>query len=117
MKVIIAGDREFTDYFKLCNWMTAISRMWLISEVVSGEARGADTMGERWAEEYDIPVKAFPADWERYGNTAGPLRNAQMGDYGNALVAFVAPDSKGTVNMMKIMRDFGKPSIVIPVIP
>ncbi len=117
MKVIIAGDREFTDYLLLYNWVHAVNKMWAISEVVSGGARGTDKMGERWAKEHGTPVKVFPADWKRYGNTAGPLRNAQMGDYGHALLAFVAPSSKGTVNMMKIMRDFGKPAVVIPVIP
>ncbi len=117
MKVIIAGDREFTNYFKMVGWMICINRMWNISEVVSGEARGSDTMGERWAEEEGLPVQPFPAEWERFGNGAGALRNAKMGDYGDALVAFVAPKSKGTVNMMQIMRDFGKPAVVIPVIP
>ena len=65
MKVIIAGSRDCEDYVSL---LVAIHLSHFeITEVVSGCARGADKMGERWAEEHGIPVKRFPADWNKYG--------------------------------------------------
>lgn len=74
---------------------------WFITEVVSGCAPGADTLGEEWAKENGKSVKRFPADWKRYKNAAGPIRNKQMADYADALVAFLHPDSRGTKDMIK----------------
>jgi hypothetical protein len=72
-----------------------------IIEVVSGAARGADIAGERWAEERDIPVKQFKADWDKHGKAAGPIRNAQMADYADCLVAVWDGQSKGTRSMIE----------------
>jgi len=73
---------------------------WDITEVVSGHAPGADTLGERFAKENNIPVKLFPAAWKKLGRAAGPVRNKAMADYAEALVAFLYPHSKGTKSMI-----------------
>lgn len=78
-----------------------------ITEVVSGKARGVDKCGERWADRNGIPVKDFPADWAKHGNSAGPIRNEAMAEYADALIVIplVAEDptynSKGSVDMMR----------------
>jgi len=98
MKTIIAGGRDFDDvdllYFSLLNLP------WDISEVVSGGARGADTLGEVWASSKDIHYNRFPANWDKYGKQAGFLRNVSMGEYADALVAFWDGKSKGTKHMI-----------------
>lgn len=99
MKTIIAGSRHFQDYALMCRSLEPIKAS--ITEVVSGKARGADTLGERWAKENGIPVKEFPAEWAEYGRAAGPIRNGQMAIYADQLVAFLAPNSKGTANMIR----------------
>ncbi|HWB02748.1 MAG TPA: DUF2493 domain-containing protein [Verrucomicrobiales bacterium] len=85
MKVIIAGPRDFHDYDTVARAVTDSG--FEITEVVSGKAPGVDTLGERWAAEHGKAVKEFPADWQKYGRAAGPIRNAQMADYADALVA------------------------------
>lgn len=104
-----------TDYDVLRAWCNDLDVIWCIAEVVSGCARGADTLGEKWAEAYGIKVVRFPAPWEEYGNAAGPIRNATMGDYADALLAFPSPESKGTLHMIRYMRGQGKPAVVVPI--
>ena len=69
-------------------------------EIVCGGATGADTLGKRFAEELGYSVKMFPADWKKYGRRAGPVRNQQMGEYADALIAFWDGISHGTKNMI-----------------
>ncbi len=76
-----------------------------ITEVVSGGAAGADSDGEIWACELNIPVRRFAADWDKHGKAAGPIRNAEMADYAEALIAF--PGGKGTANMVKQAKKKG----------
>jgi len=102
MKLIIAGSRNFTDYPLLKKTLTPIRS--LISEIVSGTARGADQLGEQFALEHDIPIKQFPADWDRYGKPAGYIRNAQMAEYADALIAFWDGKSAGTGHMIEVAR-------------
>ena len=100
MKVIIAGDRTYTDYSEFLSIMRSYLPTMTITEIVSGGAKGADKMGEQYASEYEVPLKVFPANWEQYGKAAGPIRNKQMADYADALIAFIKPGSKGTLDMV-----------------
>jgi hypothetical protein len=111
MKVIIAGGREFSDYRLLkgsCDYYlhNLIERGENI-EIVSGTARGADTLGERYAQERGFKIRRFPADWGRLGLVAGHIRNAQMADYADLLIAFWDEISGGTKNMIDTAREKG----------
>ena len=102
MKVIIAGSRDCTDMKIL---LEAIDESkFNISEVISGGARGADALGETWAKNNNIPLKIFPADWN-IGKSAGYIRNKQMAEYGNALIALWNGESKGTNHMIEIAKN------------
>ena len=68
--------------------------------VVSGTARGADSLGEKYARERGYAVERFPADWQQYGKTAGPVRNRLMADNADALISFWDGHSTGTQNMI-----------------
>lgn len=98
MKTIIAGSRGLDCPNELASVLASLG--WKITEVVSGGCRGIDQLGEAWARERGIPVKVFPADWDRHGRAAGPIRNQQMAEYADALVAFWDGRSRGTEHMM-----------------
>ncbi len=102
MRVIIAGSRTITDYRTV---EEAIERSGFhVTEVVSGAAHGVDQLGEVWAARHGVPVRRFPADWERFGRAAGPRRNqamvthATMAPEGGALIAVWDGLSRGTQN-------------------
>ena len=97
MKTIIAGSRGVDDY-ELVKQVIEDSGF-EITEVVSGGARGADRLGERWARENNVSIKQFIPDWDGLGKKAGHVRNRQMGDYADALIVIIIDDSKGSVGM------------------
>lgn len=106
MKLCIAGSREFNDYDLLCKALKIHGEF--ITEVVSGTARGADRLGERYAQEHDIPIKRFPADWNRYGRRAGMIRNTEMYNYSDYVVTFWDGKSPGTKMMYHASQLAGK---------
>jgi hypothetical protein len=104
MKVIIAGSRDISDYELVVKAVEDSG--FAITEVVSGTARGVDRFGERWARESNVAVKRFPANWDKYGKRAGFLRNVDMADYADALIA-VWNGSTGTANMISLAKKRG----------
>ena len=111
VKVIIAGSRHFNNYDLV---EETIEKLGLeIDEVVYGGAPGADYMGLLWARKHKVKVKTFLAEWSVYGGAAGPLRNKQMAEYGDYLLAFWNGKSKGTKNMIYEMRKKGKHGEVV----
>ena len=106
MKTIIAGSRTAT----LEDTLRAVMNCPFlddITEVVSGCAKGADTYGEMIAEEASTPVKKFPADWNTHGRKAGHLRNQQMAEYCDALIAVWDGKSTGTKDMINRAKRLG----------
>lgn len=100
MKTIIAGSRLITDYSVV---KAAVEESgFKITEVVSGTASGIDRLGEQWAEEQNIPIKRFPAQWKKFGKSAGVIRNKEMGEYADAAIIIWDGVSKGTKNMIDI---------------
>jgi hypothetical protein len=124
MRIIVAGSREFNNYTVLKH--NIINVLLILSpsrkpnaEFVSGTARGADQLGERFAKEYEYPVKRFPTDWDKYGKSAGYRRNEQMAlyakeDYG-VLIAFWNGVSKGTKHMIDIANRYGLKVFIIEI--
>ncbi len=104
MNVIIAGSRTFFDYPFLKQKCDNIlhDRKCVI---FSGCAVGADTLGERYATEKGFQIRKFPADWVKYGNSAGVIRNKKMADNAYHLIAFWDGQSKGTKNMIDVATE------------
>ena len=103
-RLIVAGSRDFTNYELLkqkCDSLLSLKKQTHSIVIVSGTARGADLLGERYAAERGYQVERFPADWENDGKAAGPIRNAQMAAYADALVAFWDGRSRGTKDMIE----------------
>lgn len=106
-KVIIAGGRDFVDLrllTRVCNEiLMPISGKKSIT-VISGHAPGADRTGERYAQEKGFKIKRMPADWKKYGKAAGPIRNREMAEQADALIAFWDGSSRGTAHMIESAR-------------
>lgn len=101
-RIIIAGGREFNDYVLLKAKMDRILSNFdpKTVTIVSGGARGADSLGEQYAKENQLELDIFPADWDTYKKVAGPIRNQYMSWYSNYLVAFWDGGSTGTKHMI-----------------
>jgi hypothetical protein len=106
MRVIIAGSRNIGDMWAL---EAAIRQAdFEITEVVSGRAAGVDTLGEIWADLNGIPKKLFAPDRKKHGwPKAAFVRNAQMADYADALIAVWDGESHGTKHMIECARKKG----------
>jgi hypothetical protein len=88
MRVLVAGDRNWSDprpiEIELCR-LAVINDI----EVIEGEAEGADKIARRIARAFGWPVWKFPADWDKYGRAAGPIRNQRMLDEGTPDVVLI----------------------------
>lgn len=110
-RVVIAGGRDFTDYDRLAAFMD----QWTLdnnmgpdnTDFLSGEARGADTLGKKWALSRGYKVALYPANWDLHGRSAGFKRNEEMAKNATHLVAFWNEVSKGTGNMIWVATKAG----------
>jgi hypothetical protein len=107
LKVIVAGSRSFSDYAFAKTYLDRILANHAEVEIVSGTARGADQLGERYAQERGFAVKKFPADWDTHGKSAGYKRNEQMAIYADHAVIFWDGSSKGTKHMINLCVKHG----------
>lgn len=108
LRTIIAGSRSITDIKFVEEAVRDFNHKgYIINEVVSGGARGVDTLGETWAKERGIPLIIFPADWETYGKMAGFKRNYEMAKYAEALILVWDGKSLGSRSMRCIAENQG----------
>lgn len=113
MKVIIAGSRTFDNYHLFKTIMEEKIKSLPITEVISGMATGPDLMAVNLANVHCIPVQEFPADWDNYGVAAGYIRNVEMAESADYLIAFWDGKSKGTKHMIDTMKKQNKHGEVI----
>ena len=107
-KVIIAGSRGFSNYKLLkgkCNEYLREKRKEYNIIIISGGARGADFYGEKYAQDEGFSLEVFPANWNKFGKSAGFRRNEQMAEVADALIAFWDGKSNGTKHMIEIMEN------------
>jgi hypothetical protein len=116
MRIIIAGSREFNNYailkhnvIKILLEINPVNNIEV--EIISGTAKGADQLGEKFAREFNYKIKRFPANWDLYGKSAGYRRNEQMALYtkedNGVLIAFLDGKSKGTKHMIDLAYKHG----------
>ena len=115
-KAIVAGGRDFNDaglmVGRLDYFLSSKSGCTKIS-IISGMAKGADTLGASYAEVRGYLVWPYPANWELHGKSAGYKRNQEMAEVADVLVAFWDGKSRGTKHMIDIMRKLNKPVRVV----
>lgn len=110
VKLVICGSRDFADYPRLCTFMdNQVLRALRPDFILSGSARGADALGERFARDRRIPLQLFPADWDRHGRSAGYIRNEEMIGAATHLVAFWDGQSRGTHHAINFAHRRGIP--------
>lgn len=117
LRIIIAGSRDFNDYELLkksaIEIITKKTMLPDLTRIVSGGARGADTLGERFANEMGLEITRFIPDWDGLGKRAGYVRNAEMAkfaveDYNDGmLIAFWDGQSRGTKHMIDLANKYG----------
>lgn len=104
--VIIAGSRDFNDYDLLKQKCDFYLQNKTDVVIISGTAKGADQLGERYAQERGLSCRQFPANWDLHGKRAGYLRNTEMAQHAHALIAFTN-GSRGTAHMIKTAANKG----------
>lgn len=107
MKILVCGGRDYTDYDRLEDELNLLWRVHGDFTIISGMARGADSLAVRYAEQYDCPLEKFPAQWDVHGRSAGPIRNQQMLDEGKPDLVVACPGGRGTEHMKRIARKAG----------
>jgi hypothetical protein len=105
MRIIIAGSRAINDYARLCDAVRQAG--FPITRVISGAAKGVDALAIRYAAEHNLPCDRFPAEWPRWGRSAGYRRNLLMADHADALIALWDGASPGTRHMIETAKARG----------
>ncbi len=111
MNVGVVGGRDFDDYSLLCDTLDSLD--FDISFIISGGAKGADFLGEKYAMDHNIPARIFKPDWKKYGRGAGFVRNKTIVENSDIIVAFWDGKSKGTKNTIETGGKAGVKVIVI----
>jgi len=117
MILIIAGSRNFNDFDFLETEVLKFLKKYKEEkdplEIVSGNANGADKLGEKFAKKYGLKIHYKPANWKEYGKSAGMIRNKEMVDMSTHCICFWDGKSPGTKNMIDIA---GKEGLIVSVI-
>lgn len=112
--IMVSGSRDWSDEKKIYQVLADLDvpngkRVRLIH----GDCRGADQIAARIAKSFNWDVKSFPAEWNKYGKKAGPMRNIQMLDQKPDLVlCFPLPSSIGTKQVERLAKERGLKTIV-----
>lgn len=104
MKVAIIGSRSFSDYDFFVKEIESAVPISDITAIVSGGARGADSLGARFGQDYVIPTEIYMADWQKHGKAAGFIRNSEIVKNSDIIVAFWDGQSRGTQDTMQKAR-------------
>ena len=107
MRVLVYGGRDFTNQKLGFKALDQLHAEFGFTVVIDGVARGADTIGYNWAQLRNLPSDRYPANWSKYGRSAGPIRNKQMLDEGKPDIGVAFPGGAGTSNMTKQLLEAG----------
>lgn len=115
MRLAIIGSRTFCDYDLLKNWVSIyITNSWGSNvKIISGGAKGADTLGECFADDLNFEKEIYLADWNKEGKAAGFMRNQQIVDACDIVVAFWDGKSRGTKDTIDKARIARKPTFIV----
>ena len=115
--MIVAGGRDYSNQNIVNYYIDRVKDVCdsrgLNLVIVCGMATGADTLGRNYAISNGLEVLEFPADWNKYGKSAGYIRNKEMGDVADSAIVFWDGRSKGSKLMIDIMHELKKPVVAI----
>jgi hypothetical protein len=109
LKVAVIGGRDFNDYEKLKQTL----EIFPITIIVSGGARGADQLSERYAKEKGIPTEIYLPEWDLFGKKAGFMRNTTIIENSELVVAFWDSKSKGTRDSIGKANKLKKTTLIV----
>ena len=116
MRVLVCGGRDYDNREELYAVLDWIDCSWEgpgtfgpITDIISGHARGADSLAEQWAKDREVSLDIYPAEWDVYGKSAGFMRNQQMIDEGLPDLVVAFSGGKGTINMIKLSNQANIP--------
>lgn len=115
MRLAIVGSRTFENYDLVCAEVAKIQETQKIDLIVSGGAKGADTLAKKFAARNHIPLMEFCPDYERYGRYAPLQRNTLIVEHSDWVLAFVAATSKGTWDTIRKAQRMKKRVIIVNV--
>lgn len=101
IRVLVCGGRSFDDLPLLDQTLDRLHKDHEFAALIHGGARGADEMAHFWAGSNRVPIEVYHADWKRYGNQAGPIRNQRMIDEGKPHLVIAFPGGRGTQDMKR----------------
>jgi len=104
---LVCGGRDYADRERVREILDDIHALTPITTLVHGAAPGADSLAFEWAIANNIPARSFPADWQKHGKAAGPIRNQQMLDEGRPDIVVAFPGGRGTADMVTRSRAHG----------
>lgn len=111
VRVAVVGGRDVEDFsFVLDRFEEVLLKEGLHKyqvEIISGGAKGVDSIAKRIASLYGIPFREFPAEWDRYGKKAGPMRNSKIVENSDIVIAIPSPSSKGTWDTVRKAKKRG----------
>lgn len=115
MKLAIVGGRDFNDYNKFLSTMFLFNRhpQDFPGIIISGGAKGADYLAFRFAEERRIEMRVYPAEWDRFGKSAGFIRNQTIVDNCDMVLAFWDGESRGTADTIEKAKKAKKPTFIV----
>ena len=117
---LVVGSRSYDDYDFIKQKLDYLLSNYQNIVIVSGGAKGVDTCAKRYAQEKGYNYKEFPAEWDKYGNKAGYIRNAAMHVYlskqqNRGCVAFWDGSSKGTKHNFGLAKKYNNPIKIVSV--
>lgn len=105
-KIVVAGGRTYTNTGMVFICLEKIVQKGDV--IISGHAKGVDMMGELYAQKNNLACEIFPAEWDKYGRSAGPRRNEKMAQVADKVVVFWDFKSRGTKNMVEMAKKYKK---------
>ena len=120
LKLAVVGSRSCTDKTLVFEYLSILLSAWKVKEdvfnieIVSGGAKGPDSIAERFVLINRIPTKIFPPDWDKHGKSAGFIRNMEIVDYADMVLVFWDQKSKGTKHTIDLALKAGKSVWIVP---
>lgn len=124
MRVGVSGSRDYDRWRVVHRVLDKFHTRYGIDAIIQGEGSGADFCARTWAANRHVPLAVDPldqqpyrAEWEKYGNRAGPIRNERMAESSEADLWLTFPGGRGTQHMQDMCRKFEIPCLHHPDTP
>lgn len=113
-RILICGGRDYSDQAMLFGVLDMEAEARPVHRIIQGGARGADELARKWCHSRLCQMENYPADWNKHGKAAGPIRNQQMIDEGRPTKVFAFAGGRGTADMIRRAEQAGIPVFKFP---